>query len=564
MSKIKFFALGGLGENGKNMYVVEVDEKIFVLDAGLKYPTVDSYGIDAVLPDISYLVENKDRVLGIFISHGHDTHIGALPELLKVLNVGVFGTHFTISIIEDLLNEAGLNVSDYRLYRINEEKVMRFGRVNVCFYNVSHSIPEAIGIAIKTDDGTIVYAPDFTFDVNADPRYRISFNKICDIAKEGVLALCSESVGSNNFYRTTTDVGFLHLLDDALLSSKRVIISMFSTELSRIQTIINESIANKRRVAIIGRKAQKIVNIAMNSGYLKIPDNVLVNLKYIDDKNPCKKDDDDLVVIATGTRHEPFYMLQRMCKKQDRLVEIRDTDTIVLVSQPITGTEKIAARTVDEIAKSGAKLIQIQKEMLKSYHADGEDLKTMYSILKPKYLIPILGEYRHQYVQKEVAMSFGFEENRIIMLENGDVATFVNGVYSADGNKVKTGDVLIDGSVVGDIDETVLKDRELLSQEGLVVVSACINSETHKLISSPEVTFKGLTAEIKLDEINEQIKELCTSIIANHLRKHYVILEILEADLKEDVTKLIKRLIKKYPIVVITIIDINSNNERNL
>lgn len=394
MSKIKFFALGGLGENGKNMFVIEVDERIFILDAGLKYPSVDLYGIDAVIPDFSYLVENKERVQGIFLSHGHEDHIGAVPEVLKQLDIGVFGTHFTISILEDLLVEEGMNLSDYRLYRINDDKVLKFGNITVSFYNVSHSIPETVNVAIKTPDGAIVYAPDFNFDVGQDERYRTSFHKICEVASHGVLALLSESIGTSNINRINHDYAMVYSINEILQTHhKRVIFSTFSTDLDRIQKIINISVENNRRIAIIGRKAQKIVNIAINSGYLKIPSGKLVNLKYIDNENT--NDDDDLVVIVTGTRHEPFYMLQRMCRKQDRLIEIKSDDQVVIVTPPVPGTERMAAKTLDVLYKRGAEVTNITKEMLKSSHADANDLKMLYSMLNPKYIIPIIGEYRH-------------------------------------------------------------------------------------------------------------------------------------------------------------------------
>ncbi len=554
MSKVKFFALGGLGENGKNMFICEVDEKIFILDAGLKYPSVELYGIDTVIPDISYLVENKHRVQGLFISHGHEDHIGAVPEVLKKLNIGVFGTHFTISILEDLLQEKEMKLSDYRLYRINDDKVMKFGNINVYFYNVSHSIPEAINIAIKTENGAIVYAPDFTFDVNSDNRYRISFNKISEIAKEGVLALASESLGTNNVNRVTHDLSMIHRITEALQTPKRVIFSTFSSDLDRIQKIINISVNNNRRIAIIGRKAQKIVNIAMNSGYLKIPDENLVNLKYIDDNHT--NDEDDLVVIVTGTRHEPFFMLQRMCRHQDRLIAIKEGDSVVMVTPPVPGTERMAARTIDVLYKSGAKVTEIKKDSLKSSHAGHDDLKMLYNMLNPKYIIPVIGEYRHQYMQRNVAIEAGYDESKIIILENGEIASFENGQLEQTRTKVSHGDVLVDGSMIGDINEYVLKDRELLAQEGLVLISAIIDARKKKILSGPEVVCKGLIVSESLDELTDKLKDIATKEIENGFTKRYIDWNKLKNDIRDSASNLLFKTTKKNPIIMPALIDI--------
>lgn len=556
MSKIKFFALGGLGENGKNMYVCEVDERIFILDAGLKYPSVELYGIDTIIPDIEYLRNNRDRIMGIFISHGHEDHIGAVTELLKEFDVGVFGTHFTISIIEDNITEAGMNVKDYRLYRINEDKVLRFGNVTVEFYNVSHSIPESVNIAICTKDGAIVYAPDFCFDTSRDKKYRTSFSRINDIAKKGVLALASESLGTSNINRVSSNATLDHYITQALQKEQRVIFSCFATDLEKIQRIINLSVEYNKKIALIGIKAQRIVNIAITSGYLNVPEANFVNLKYIDDNN--KNDDKDLVVIVTGTRHEPFYMLQRMCKKIDRLIEIQENDIVLMVTPPVPGTERMAARTIDALLKSKADVFELKKNMLKSSHADSEDLKILYSMLNPKYIIPVLGEYRHQFQQKNIILDYGYPEEKIIMLDNGEVCEFENGVYQGVKEKVPVGDVLVDGSIVGDINEVVLKDRELLSQEGLVLVALTIDSLKKSILSGPEIVCKGFALLDTLDDFIEELKDLIAETTYTYMYKKLIDWNDAKQRLRDKVTQAINKKTKKNPIVIVTIIDINN------
>ena len=554
MSKIKFFGLGGLGENGKNMFVCEVDDQIFVLDAGLKYPSFDLYGVDTVIPDITYLLKHQKRVRAIFITHGHEDHIGAAVEVLKRLPVPVYGTNFTISILEDMIQAEDLKPSDFSLNRISENEELTYQQVKIQFYNVSHSIPETVNIAIQTPDGAIVYASDFTFDVNSDPRYQTSFTKLFDIDKSGVLALCAESLGTSNIDRTTRDEMMRHAISDVFQTSKRVIFSAFSSDLDRIQKIINLGIANNRRIAIIGRKAQKIVNIAINLGYLKIPADKLVNLKYIDESH--KNDEDDLCVIVTGTRHEPFYMLQRMCRGQDRLINITSKDSVVIVTPPVPGTERMAAKTIDILYKSDAKVTEIKKEMLKSTHADHDELKLLYHILNPHYIIPIIGEYRHLYMHKNVALEAGYQESQIILLENGEVACFENGQYKPCKDKVQVGDVLIDGSIVGDINEIVLKDREMMSEEGIVVISIMLDPERKKLLSLPSVVSKGLIVSESLEIVIDKLETITQDVVEVYLQKRYYDAGLLKRELQDRIGKELYRLTKKKPIIMSAIVEV--------
>jgi len=553
MSKIKFFALGGLGENGKNMFVAEVDERIFIFDAGLKYPAVDLYGVDVVIPDISYLVENADRIEGIFISHGHEDHIGALPYLLKNINIRVYGTHFTIKLIEDLLIEEGMAVEDYRLYRINENKTLKFGEAMVSFYNTTHSIPESVGIALHTDQGLIIYSPDFNFDQNAETKYRTSFDKLIELSKKGVLALLAESIGSGTLTRPINDYLLTHVITDVFnRGTNRVIVTAFSSDLDRIQKIINIAVNNNRNIAIIGRKAQRIVDIAMNTDYLKIPKDRLVNLKYIDDKN--KNEIKNLVVIVTGNRHEPFYVLQRMVNKQDRLIALNETDHVIIMTPPVPGTEKIALRTVDTLYRKNIKVTKVTKDIMRSSHANADDLKMMYNLLKPKYVIPIIGEYRHQIKQAKIAKEVGYEANKIIILENGESIEFENGVATTK-NRIQNGDVLVDGSIVGDINEVVIKDREMLAQEGIFIISCNINAKGKRVINTPEIVTRGFVFGEFKDEIDFYVKKKFDSTLKFFFEKKYFEWNELNSVLREEIGREIYRIAKKRPIVIPVIVD---------
>lgn len=559
MSKIKFLGLGGLGEKGKNMFVLEVDDRIFILDAGLKYPSVELYGIDNVIPDITYLIENKDHVQGIFLSHCHEEHIGAIPELLKNLDVGVFGTHFTISLVEEVLNEAGMNISNHRLYRINQDKVLKFGHITVEFFNISHSVPECVGIAIKTEDGTIVYAPDFTFTTNIDKRYSTNFVKIANIAQNGVLALLTESLGTTNLDRVSNDYLMNHKVNEVLQKKGRVIISMFSSDLDRVQKVVNLCVSQNRKVAIIGRKVQKIINVAMNSDYLKVPQENLVNLRYIDDMNT--NDDENLAVIVTGLRHEPYFMLQRMSRGQDRLIQITENDHVVIIAPPVIGTERMEARTMDVLYKQGAKVYMLKKGILRSYHADSEDLKMLYDILSPKYIIPIIGEYRHQFKQKEVAVEAGFDDKNVIILDNGQIASFENGELVSTEAKVQVGDVLVDGSIIGDINEVVLKDREMLSGDGVLIAAIHVDARTREILTEPKFVCKGFVSKAPFEEISKELEEDTYYVIDNYFRKRYIDWNELKSDLRDVYNKTIYSLTKKNPIIIPNVIDVDTQSQ---
>lgn len=554
MSKIKFCALGGLGENGKNMYLLEIDDKIFVLDAGLKFPSVDLYGVDTVYPDITYLVENKKRVQGIFLTHGHEEHIGAIPELLKNMDVGVFGSHFTISLVELELADKGMDFTKYRLYRMSEDKVLKFGDISVSFYRTTHSIPESLGISIDTNDGAIVYAPDFTFSSHSDPKYRTSFVKLIEIAKKNVLAVLAESLGTSNINRVSDDYTLNHTVNEVLAHSKRVIFTMYSSDLDRIQKIINLSVANNRRVAIIGRKVQKIINIGMNTGYLKVPDKNLVNLKFRDEL--IDNNDEDLVVIVTGNRHEPFFGVQRMALGQDRLIKLNENDHVVIVSPPVFGTERIATNAIDIINKVGAKVTSISKNSLRSSHADSEDLKMLYQMLNPKYIIPVIGEYRHQYMHKNIALEMGYEEKNIIMLDNGEQITFEKGVLNEEKEKISAGDVLVDGSIIGDINELVLQDRERLSQDGAIVIACFVDLETRKIVSDIAVETKGFMMEEQVEEIMGDLINYVRKLILQFLKTSRIDLDNFHEEFKKDMKKYLQKNTDKMPIVIPGIIDI--------
>jgi ribonuclease J len=553
LSQIRFFALGGLGENGKNMYVIDVDRDLYILDAGIKYPSSELYGVDEIIPDYKVLLRAKNRIKGIFLSHAHEDHISALPHLLKDLNVPVYATNFTMQIVKDLLKEADFNLDELTLNTISQNSIIKFGNVRVSFFNTTHSIPESVGIAIHTVDGIIVYTSDFTFDQSGHLKYQTDFRKINELAEKHVLLLLSESLGSTLVLNGGVNQSLDHKLNSIYANAEgRIIVSLFSSDLKKIQRVVDMSLQHHKKIAIIGRRAQRIVDIAIADGYLDIPKTSLVNLKFIDDKN--KNDDPNIVALVTGNRHEPFFMLQRMCKKADRLIHITEQDTVVLMTPPVPGTEKMAARTLDILYRSDAIVENIDKRLLTSAHATGEELKMMINLLKPKYIIPTIGEYRHQYGLKKLAEEIGYDSDHVFILDNGDVLNIKDKDVFISRNEISVGEILIDGTAVGDVNDYVMKDRELLAEDGALLIVAHVSPKHKKILGDVEIVTKGFVYVQESEEILNGIKELFYKASEKHLKGKYINWNEYKRDVRNEINRYIYQEIKRRPITIPVII----------
>lgn len=558
MSKIRFFALGGLGENGKNMYVIEVDQSYYILDAGIKYPSAELYGVDEIIPDYRVLIRVKDKIRGIFLSHAHEDHIAALPHLLKDLNVPVYATNFTMQIVEDMLKDEGYDLSKLTLHKISQNSIIKFGNVRVTFFNTTHSIPESVGIAVHTVDGVIVYTSDFTFDQSSDVKYQTDFRKINELSEKNVLALLTESLGSTLELNGGVNMNLNHRLNSIYANAEgRIIVTLFSSDLRKIQRIIDISLAHKKKIAIIGRRAQRIVDIAIHNGYLNIPEESLTNLRYIDEKN--KNDGKDIVALVTGNRHEPFFMLQRMCKKADRLIHVTEEDTVILMTPPVPGTEKMAARTLDVLFRSDAQVKVIDKRLLTSAHATSEEIKMMMNLLKPKYIIPTIGEYRHQYGVKRLATEIGYKPENVFLLDNGDVLTFDEGdVYVAKAD-INVGEILIDGTAVGDVNDFVMKDRELLAEDGALLLVAHVSPKTKSILGEVTIVTKGFVYVQESEELLSKVKETFMEVSKKHLEGKYINWNDYKRDVRNEVNRYIYQETKRSPITIPVIISTEAN-----
>jgi len=561
MSQIRFFAFGGLAEIGKNMFIVEVDGNLFILDAGLKYPGSQLHGVEEIIPDYRNLVRVQDKIKGIFLSNAHEEHIGALSHILKNLNVPIFATKFTMEVIKEELKEEGYDLSTLKMNIINQNSIIKFGNVRITFFNTTYCIPESVGIAIQTLKGSIVYTSDFTFVQSGDNNYQTDFGKISELAEKNVLALIVESAGSTEPIVSVTSYELTHKLNSIFSNATdRILVSLYSSDLFKIQNVIDIAISHNKKIAIVGRKTQRKVDIAISQGYLKIPDDAFCSLKFIDDKT--KNNDKNLVVLVAGSRHEPFYMLQRMCKKSDKLIHVSSKDTVVIMTKPISGTEKIAAKTLDTLFRSDAKVEIIDKRLLPTSYANADEVKMMISMLKPKYIIPVIGEYNQQYNVRKLAMELTYDEKQVFLMDNGDVLSFSDQPFLSK-NDIMVGELLIDGISTGDINEFVVRDREILAEDGVLLLVAHIDPVNKKIIGDVEIVTKGFVYVSQSLDLLNSIKQEFSKVIAKHLSGKYVNWNEFKKESRSVISRFIFQEIKRNPITIPVLISVTDNKVEN-
>jgi len=531
--KLKIIPLGGLGEIGLNMMAFEYGDTIFVVDAGLMFPEDYMLGVDYVIPNFNYLKENKSKVSGIVLTHAHEDHIGALPYLLKEINVPVFGTRFTLGIVKHKLEEHGL-LSSTSLNEISHRKKLKIGIFELEFIRVSHSVVDGIGIAVKTPYGLIVHTGDFKISHTPVDGVKTDLNKFARCGDEGVLALLSDSTNVEKEGYTISDKEIGEALAKIIIESKgRIIVALFASNVARIQQIVNIAKLKGNKVLISGRSIETSTNIAKDLGYIHIPEGMEIDIKQIDDFK-----DDEIIIITTGSQGEPMSALARMSRGIHKQIKIKEGDTVIFSSKFIPGNEKAISNIINNLYRKGADVIY---EKISAIHVSGhafqEELKIMINLTKPEHFIPIHGEYRHLILHTRLAEQVGVSKNKILLAENGQVIEFdENGGRVLD--KIMTGRVLIDGKGVGDVGRSVLKERRMLSRDGFVVVNMVFDEETGIIVHGPEIVSHGFVFEMEKGHLLEDAK--C------------VILEILEEtgpDVPDRIDKIRSRIqpaLKKY------------------
>ena len=509
MSKIKIFSLGGLNENGKNMYVVEVDDAIFVFDAGLKYGTDKTLGVDYILPDYTYIKENKKRVKGLFLTHGHDSNMGATADILYDMpDLPVYATKFTLDILNSDLEENNVKATNIKEIRPHSKLV--FGDLSVFPISMTHSIPDAVGYVLYTKDGAIVYTGDFVFDSSMDGPYKMDIGKLAYVGKQGVLCLLSESIYAERRGHTSPNNRVGDFIRQVLQKNEnRIIATIFPAHISRLQEILDEVSKTKRQVIIMGKYLQNMITSAIDKGYVKFDKSKIGDLSNLNDK--------DVIVLISDEKERPFMNLERILKGFDKYIKLKDTDTIFITEPPYEGIEKRMALIMDEIAKVNVNAVSLSAKNHLLHHASQEDLMLMINLMNPKYYFPVKGEYRHQVMNAELAEKYGIPKENIILKQNGDVATFVDGVLTDEFEHIPVDEILIDGKSQGDIGELVLKDREMLGDSGIVIVSCTLDRNTKKVLAGPEILTRGFVYVRESAELLDNSHKICLDVILENI-----------------------------------------------
>ena len=509
MSKIKIFALGGLNENGKNMYVVNVDEDIFVFDAGLKYDNDINLGIDYIIPNFDYLEKNKKNIKGIFLTHGHDGNMGAVPDIIeKIPSIPIYGTKLTLDIVKQ--DTAKGVVEKANFIEIKPHNKIDFGKNSIFPISVTHSIPSAVCYVLYTPDGAIVYTGDFTFDSTMIGDYKTDIGKLAYVGKQGVLCLMCESFYADKPGHTSPNNRVSEFIRDVLNKSKdRIIATVFPAHFYRIQEIFNEATKAHRKIVIMGKPLQELINYALNEGYLQINKDMIGTLADLDNKNS--------IVLISDEKEKPFANLERIIKGFDKYISIKDTDTIFITEPSYPGIEKRLAVIMDEIAMLGADATCLSSKKHLLHHASREDLMLMINLMNPKYYMPVKGEYRNQYANAEIAEDLGIRKENIILKLNGDVLELVNGENTNSLEHIETDEILIDGNNSGDVGNLVLKDREMLSENGIVIISCTLDKNTKKILGGPEILTRGFIYVKESQDLLEETKRISREVIETSL-----------------------------------------------
>lgn len=549
---IKVSFLGGLNEVGKNMTLFEYGEDMFLVDCGLAFPDQDMLGVDLVLPDFTYVERNADRIRGIVITHGHEDHIGGLPYLLKVLNVPVYGTKLTIGLIQGKLREHGL-LNSATLNVIKPGDVITLGGFTVEAIHVNHSIPDALGLAIRCEGGTIVHTGDFKIDTTPIDGGMMDLGRLAEIGQEGVLCLMSDSTNAERpgFTESERKVGesFETLFRKA--GNNRIIVATFSSNIHRVQQIMNVAASLGRKVALVGRSLENVVNISAELGYLNIPEGIVIDINMIN-RYPADK----LVIITTGSQGEPMSALTRMAFSDHRKVEIHPNDYVIISATPIPGNEKTVSRVVNELMKLGADVVyEKMYEVHVSGHACQEELKMIMGIVKPKYFIPVHGELKHLRKHAGLALSMGIPKENILIADNGRVAEISKKALRCTST-VPAGRVFVDGYGVGDVGSVVLRDRKHLAQDGLVIVAVCIDRESGMIVSGPDVVTRGFVYVKESEELINAAREVAVEAIEAQTDGGYFDWNSIKASLRDEISHLMYERTKRSPMILPVIMEV--------
>lgn len=550
-SKLKIIPLGGLLEIGKNITVFEYENDIVLVDCGLAFPEDDMLGIDLVIPDLAYLEKNKEKIRGLVITHGHEDHIGSIPYLLKQFNIPIYGTKLTIGLIEHKLEEHNL-LRSTKLKVVNPGQTINLGSMKVEFIRITHSIPDACSLAIHTPVGTIVHTGDFKIDYTPIDGEKIDFGRLAALGNKGVLALMSDSTNSERKGYTMSESTVGEVLDKLFINcTKRIVVATFSSNVHRVQQIVNSAVKYGRKVAVCGRSMVNMIETARKFGYIKVPDNVFVDIDMIK-----SYPDEKLTIITTGSQGETMSALTRMASGEHKKVQITPNDLIIISANPIPGNENSVSKVIDDLMKIGAEVVYNALEDIHvSGHACQEEQKLMLSLVRPKYFIPVHGEYRQLIAHSETAKKVGIEPENIFIMTNGRVLELDE--YDAKlAGTVPVGKIMVDGLGVGDVGNIVLRDRQRLSQDGLIIIVLTMDSVTGTVVAGPDVLSRGFVYVRESENLMDEIKQLLRAEILKFEEKHITDWSTIKSLLREELRDYIYKKTKRDPMILPIIMEI--------
>ncbi|PEA53918.1 ribonuclease J [Bacillus pseudomycoides] len=550
---LSIFALGGVNEIGKNMYVIQYADDIVIIDCGSKFPDESLLGIDLIIPDITYLQENKDKIRALVVTHGHEDHIGGIPYLLKQLNVPIYATRLTLGLIEVKLKEHGLQ-NETDVFVIDSESLIELGQISLTFFKTNHSIPDCLGIAFHTSEGTVVHTGDFKFDLTPINNQYPDIHKMAKIGESGVLALLSESTNAERSGFTPSErlVGD-HIEEAFFKAHRKVIISTFASNVNRVQQVVDAAIKTNRKLALLGRSMVNVVSVALEQGYLNIPEGMLIEAHEINQMEPEK-----VAILCTGSQGEPMAVLARLASGSYRQVDILPEDTVIIAATPIPGNERNVSRIVDNLFLLGANVIYgsgSSTGMHVSGHAYQEELKLMLTLMKPKYFIPIHGEFRMLHHHRLLAESVGVKKDNIFVMNNGDVVDIRNqAAYQT--RRIPAGNVYVDGLGIGDVGNIILRDRKQLSEDGMLVIVVTLSKAEGKMISDPDIISRGFVYVRDSEDFLKGINRLVTTTVNNIQRTNIINWNVLKKHIREALGRFLYEQTKRKPMILPIIIEV--------
>lgn len=552
MSDIKIIALGGVRENAKNLYIVEINDSIFILDAGLRYPENEQLGVDFVIPNLDYLVENKDRIQGIFLTHGHADAIGALPYILQDAKVPVFGSSLTIELAKLFVKNAGVNKFN-NFHVIDSETEIEFDDAVVSFFKTTHSIPESMGIVLGTDRGNIVYTGDFKFDQAARPYYKTDLGRLAEIGQEGVLALLSDSANATSTEQTASEAEVGQEIDQVIADADgRVIIAAVASNLVRIQQVFDSAAEHGRRVVLTGFDVENIVRTAIRLKKLTVEHEKLI----VKPKDMNKFEDHELIILENGRMGEPIDGLQKMAVGRHRYVQIKDGDLVYIVTTPSIAKEAAVARVNNAIYKAGGAVKMITQNLRVSGHANARELQLMMNLLRPQYLFPVQGEYRELQAHAELALEVGILPENIYIVKRGDIMHLSEDQGFLHEGTVPAGDVMIDGNAIGDVGNIVLRDRKVLSEDGIFFVASTVNKKERKIVSKARVNTRGFVYVKKSRDILSESADIVNATVENYLAGDSFDWGELKGAVRDDVAKFLFDQTKRRPAILPVVMEV--------